>query len=864
MTSAKALLAMIALALSLACGVSLVAKAPLASAGGLPDARAYELVTSIPEESGLDGNPLFYLAAAGSGESVDWESLGSCCGASGGGLNTYQATRGVTGWQTKAIAPLANEPLVGLEELQEAVSWSPDLSRTLFSTAASYAPGNERPSGSGGSDLYLREPSGALKWVSQGPLGSGKGPYPSSFAGATADLGEVAFTTAEPLTANANGLTTQKAARYLYVRNVEHETTSLVDVEDSGKLITPYGASLGDAGPPKEGLFYFGFRGSTTNSISEDGSKLFFQTPPVGMEGIPAGIEPHLYMRDLANETTTPLDDPAANGSARFQGAAADGSLVFFTSDEELDGASAANELYVFNTTSQQIGQVPSMSSIPLAGGAGIFGATAIANDGSRVFFVADDVLTPETNSVGHAAEAGQPNLYLYEVATGETKFIATLAAPDVSTCNPTCAGGEPTGLVEGADIYRDAYTSPDGSVFVFTSSGSLTGEDHTPSTTLTYEAYSGERKIFVGSTAGFLQGRTVAIGIGGQEELDTIDEINGPTEITLSEYGPSFHKGLVEEHPAGAPIVQVNAEIYRYASADGALTCVSCTPPGVLSTQSASLGEVGGGSYAPPGYAPQMSEDGSRIFFDSPDPLVAGASEAVSQRVYEPTNVYEWDEGKVYLIADAADGGAVFNGTTSSGDDVFFTTRNALLPGVVAGFKHVYDARVNGGFATETPVGDPCAEEPCRFYAPTTPFLPAPASASMSDPSVAAGGQAPAKITVRGISAAQRVKLARSGSLVLTVSATAPGEVRATATAMLGGRRARVASAHGALLDAGALELTLRLSQTARLQLLRHGTLVLRIEVRYQRTGTVDVAALTINAAGSKRSSARKEIHHA
>jgi hypothetical protein len=872
---ARALAVEIALGLSLVCSLSI--SAPISTSfGALPDNRAYELVSRVTEPAGEDlfndkapffeANQPFFVATDASGEVVDWESLGTCCEATGGGLNTYQADRGPTGWRSRPVTPVPAQTLTGLEGLQEAVSWNGDLSQTLFSTSASYTPGDGRASGSGGSDLYLRGPTGALTWVSQGPVGSGTGPYPTRVAGASPNLGEIAFTTAESLTTNATGLTGPRSMRYLYVRNVERETTSLVDVDDSGRLLSTYGASLGDAGPPKEGLLWFGFRGSATDAISEDGSKIFFETPPAGTEGLPEGVEPHLYMRDLAGETTIPLDDPASSGSALYQGAAANGSLVFFTSDEGLDGASTANEMYVFNTTASTIGNVPPMTSISVAGGAGISGVTAIANDGSHVYFVADGVLAVNHNSAGSSAVANEPNLYVYDTGSGETTFIATLSSPDITDCKPTCAGGEPTGLLEPADVYRPAYTSSDGSVLVFTSSADLTGQAHTPSTALAQEAAAGEHTIFVASTAGFIQNRIVAIDAGEREELDRIEKIDSPTEMTLSEYGPSLHDGLINGHEAGAPVVQVNSEIYRYAAASGALTCVSCTPPGVLSTQSASLGEVGGGSYAPPGYAPQMSENGSEIFFDSPDPLVAGASEPETARLFEPTNLYEWDEGTVYLIANAADGGAVFHGTTPSGDDVFFTSRSALVPEALAGSEHIYDARVNGGFPAESPSTNPCAEEPCRTFTAATPFLPTLASADLGGSGIMPSEEP--TFTVSPITAAGRTELARRGRIVLTIKATAPGEATASATAKLHGRPTRVGQASVALAGSGKAVLVLRLSRAARIEVARRGALALRIEVRYhgtatERAGTVDLATVAIRASTNRRSSAGTGTHH-
>lgn len=809
-----------------------------AHADSLPDGRAYELVTRINEPGGegvLDGASPFLRAISENGEVVDWESLGVCCGADSGNLDQYQARRGAAGWQSESIGPVPEPPLSGFEELQEIVDESGDLSKAVVSTTASYAPGDRRPKGAGGSDLYLREPLGALEWISQGPSGTGRGAYRTDFAGATPNLSEIAFTTAEPLTANATGLSSQKSARYLYVRDPETGTTSLVDVNNEGKLLGSYGASLGDAGPPSEGLFSFGFSGSSTHAISSDGSKVFFQTPPAGVAGLPE--EPHLYMRDLAT-STTPLDEPTAAGSASYEGASSDGSLVFFTSDEGLGGAPKQKELYEFNTTPTQLGQAPPMTAKAIGGDAGILGVTAISNDGSHVYFVAEGTLAGNTNSAGRLAVSGSPNLYVYDTATGQTTFVTTLARPDVVECRPSCATGEASGLVGSKDVYRPAYTTPDGSVLVFTSSENLTGEAHTPEAIDLFGANAGEHSIAVSDTEGFRTNETIAIGSGANEEEWPIESIQSE-EITINGYQ------FTHEHQAGEPVVAENAEVYRYDDATGKLTCLSCTPAGTLSTQSASLGEAAGGSYAPPGRAAQMSEDGSRIFFDSPDALVPGAGEPNIDDPLEQHNLYEWEEGQLYLIADASEKGASFLGTTASGDDVFFSSRNALVPGAIVGLEHIYDARVDGGFPTEPPSSAPCLEEACREALAPTPFLAQPASAAEGPDEAGAVRSAPT-FAVGAITPAERARLARSGHLELTVKASRPGQVHASASTRMHGRSIRVASASSTLRAPGQLELTLTLDASARAQLTNKGSLALRITVTYSASPTVDVVQIT------------------
>ena len=456
------------------------APAPL-PAGGLPDGRAYELVT---QETGAGGNaegvsgisPGF-LASSTQGSAVDWEGFGGCCGAGSAGLNLFRSVREPGGWHPQALTPKPAEPLTGLAAQQAPMSWTNDLASTIFATPAAYAPDDRRPKSARAEDLYLEQGSGALTWISQGPTGTGSSPVSTEFDGATPSLKKIVFSSAEPLTPNAKGLGSENTPpQYLYLRDVAAETTTLLDVASDGELISEYGAALGNGSWLHEETIPADYTGTTTNAISENGTKVFFEAPPPG-DSIEGASGTHLYMRDLATGTTTHLDEPASSGSAAYQGASADGSLVFFTSNEGLDGAPTTNELYEFNTTSSQIGAAPAMSAIAIGAGKGVVGETAIANDGSTVYFVSDQVLAANTGPLGASAREGEPNLYAYDTESGVTTYLATLAWPDVSACDPTCAKGHPAALVAQPDTARPAYPTPDGSVLAFTSYGDLTGQ---------------------------------------------------------------------------------------------------------------------------------------------------------------------------------------------------------------------------------------------------------------------------------------------------------------------------------------------------------------------------------------------------
>jgi hypothetical protein len=859
--------------------------------------------------------------------------------------------------------------------------------------------------------------------------------------------------------------------------NLPHSHAAGVQI---AQLVGTLGAILGNGSYIGHPFLPADATGTTTNAVSSDGSKVFFESPTPGVTSTSARVEPHLYMRDESDGTTTAVDDPASNGMAHYEGAAQDGSLVFFSSSEALGGepllppgvvynagvGPGDNELYEFNTTDRQIGPAPPMSVVPVSGGnlsfstslaaeaggevstrapesernfvategatsipvvssAGFFpgekihvgnsnrgstgeacprppgsanhtafnviitgasdathlalaeplppgycvyrgvlvtyqgdtsltlhtttgvvpgeileiegervtvesvadathvairghvalthpagapitsvkiqdgsviGVTAISNDGSHVYFVAENILAENLGAQGKQAVVHKPNLYVFDTASGQTTFIAKLASPDVNDCLPSCSQENPytdthpeeseigelnpepshrpgffgiqgngDGLVAEPDVARPTVPTPNGSVLVFDSSGDLTGQDPGPATTLSAEAEIGDRTLAVASTDGFAVGHTITIGTGIGEELAVIESIPDATHLALTETSPAGLTGLIDKHSVGAAVTQLHSELYRYEASNNSLKCISCTPAGVAPTGSATLGAAGGGSYGPPDTAVPMNESGSEVFFQTPDPLVSedvnGGSFANGPfgSTAESMDVYEWHEGKVSLISDGTSPtGAFLDGTTPSGNDVFVTTREQLVSGDSDGYADIYDARVGGGLPQPSGPAKPCTGSGCRQANGASVFFSVPASATvtgtgnLTPPSLVAPS-----FTVGSVSAVQRAASARSGKLPLQVSATAAGKLTAVVFASMHGKSVKVGTASVTLGRAGKRTLTLHLNKTARKALAKQGRLALRIEVSYSGSGTVRVATLTLSRGKASKASA-------
>ncbi len=176
-------------------------------------------------------------------------------------------------------------------------------------------------------------------------------------------------------------------------------------------------------------------------------------------------------------------------------------------------------------------------------------------------------------------------------------------------------------------------------------------------------------------------------------------------------------------------------AQVYRYDSEEGSLSCLSCSPIGTPPSSDASLQGIAEeiGSITPASYwakIPNQTPDGKRAFFQTAEPLAVGDTDNLQ-------DVYEWEEeavgsckeegGCVYLISGghSASPDYLF-AMSSSGDNILFRTADILLPRDAESTLSIYDARVDGGFpeAKEPP---PCEGETCHPLGSAPELAPPP-----------------------------------------------------------------------------------------------------------------------------------------
>jgi hypothetical protein len=170
--------------------------------------------------------------------------------------------------------------------------------------------------------------------------------------------------------------------------------------------------------------------------------------------------------------------------------------------------------------------------------------------------------------------------------------------------------------------------------------------------------------------------------------------------------------------------------EVFEYDASAKKLVCASCNPAGVTPLGSSRLGmSYPLGSTFP---LPRNLSDNGRVFFDSSDVLSPFDSNGSIEDVYEwepdGVGVCARARGCIFLISSGhSTSDSNFLGASTSGDDVFFTTRDRLVAADQDDLMDVYDARVDGGFPELT--APACTGTGCQGVPGTPPIFATPSS---------------------------------------------------------------------------------------------------------------------------------------
>ncbi len=609
--------------------------------------------------------------------------------------NAYRTVRTGAGWRAMPVdAPFSQYPDI------EVRSMSSDFAGSVWFA---------NTSGQSRADVYLDRAGGAVE-----PVGPSAPPGVSenalNLAGASNDLSHAVFIARSPnvgleenqLWPGDTSLGERRPSLYEYsgTGNAEPELvgvknqTSLAGaaqtegkshINEAAELISNCGTEFGSM---PEGQRY--------NAISDSGATVFFTAAACG--GAPAANE--LYAR-LDQEKTVAISEPSLLVPGRV-----------------CTGACAAAE------------------NSPGGRQAGVF--TGASQDGSRVFFTTQQSLVDGDES----GEGAGVDLYEADIEEGAVTRLV-----QASRGGP----GDPT-PGSGAEVQGVARISQDGSRVYFVARGVLTGANGEGA-----RPVGGSRNLYV-----------VTRSCPGGEKpcgapVEQTSFVATLAEADAGDWSPHDSRPVQATAPDGhflvfqstAPLTADQhglteaGQVFEYDAQTERLVRVSRGQAGY---------NADGNSIAYPATIPiqgyqtdgptnrsthlAVSADGSRVFFSSENALTP-------QSLSGTINVYEYRDGQVSLISDgrevAVNGQLATRlvGTDESGEDVFFTTADPLVPQDTDAQVDVYDARIGGGFVS-APTLASCSPGACRGPAGESlaaPFPPASTSVAAEAPGGAPTG---------------------------------------------------------------------------------------------------------------------------
>ena len=374
----------------------------------------------------------------------------------------------------------------------------------------------------------------------------------------------------------------------------------------------------------------------------------------------------------------------------------ADGSVVFFTAPVE--PASAPRQVYASVAGEAVLASkclAGACESQPAPNGALFLVAPS---DGSAVLFYSSGPLTATAPAAG--------GIYRFDVGTKELSFLTEVGAANTGAN----FGGVLAASPDGAYL----YLCENGAGISVYHEGQVTSVAPVPCNASVGEASKSE------PTA--LRAGVEVAGVKGIKQ--------GEPHIT-----PAAGYLFVSTEKIGSYENAGKAEVYLYEPSPAELRCLSCRPDGGAAQGNSFLNKAAAGSGSTPtpissGIPVQnLSVTGERAFFVSEEALVPAD-------VNGAQDVYQWERpdsrdctvasaaysagagGCVSLVSSGRDlNGAVLEGATPSGDDIFFSSYESLVPADTGTELQLYDARVGGGLATQHqgPAATCSDEQGCR-----------------------------------------------------------------------------------------------------------------------------------------------------
>jgi DNA-binding beta-propeller fold protein YncE len=470
----------------------------------------------------------------------------------------------------------------------------------------------------------------------------------------------------------------------------------------------------------------------------------------------------NLYERDTANgelsalTTVTPPNRTPGGGGDSFRGEyigeSTDGSHVFYQANDalvsdvsDIEGADS-NNYNIYELAAGKLNLVnvlPDGDASPDASLGSELDDTsvethnAISADGSRVYWTDDQSEALYLRSYGVSTVAvskGDKATFWGASGDGSEALFAScsqLTSDSTSTCESSLSGAQIEGELYayeaghdrlsdltvdptdpyGAQVEGQVGASDDGSYVYFVALGDLAAG-----------AVRGQPNLYVWHREEISQDGTIRGAIHYIARLaplettsfdpDGSDDNEEVVRRTAEVTPDGRHMAFVSTErltgynntPVEPTLCEVNnvsgpcSEVFEYDAPSETLVCASCNPSGARPSGPSLIPGAENARYQ----QHVLSDDGSRVFFDSLDALD-------SRDVNGEVDVYEYEGGHDYLISGGiSDNRSTFLDADANGDNVFFVTSQQLVPEDEDGAADVYDARVGGGF------GDGVAQLTC------------------------------------------------------------------------------------------------------------------------------------------------------
>jgi hypothetical protein len=441
-------------------------------------------------------------------------------------------------------------------------------------------------------------------------------------------------------------------------------TTSLVSIGSSG------------GNGPSDAFF---------DGVSDDGSRIFFDTDE---SLVPADTDSFIDVYQRSGGVTTLVSTGPAGGNGAFDvtfdGLSRDGLHVFFETDEGLLSGDTDSSTDVYDRS----GGTTTLVSTGPAGGNGAFTPIydGTSYSGDHVFFDTDESLVSgDTDS----------QFDTYDRSGGTTSLVSTGPSGGNGAIPARYQGNSIGGLhvwfetneslVSGdTDTQNDVYDRFGGTT-TQVSTGPTGGNGALPA--FFDGAATDGSHVFVHTAESLVAGDT-------DTKRDVYDRSGGTT--TLLTTGPAGGNGALDAFFAGSSVDGLHV---FFETTESLVAADTDTRQDVYervggTTNRVSTGTAGGNG-AFDAFFDGASLDGTRVFFDTTEPLEASDTDASSD-VYE-----RWIGSTTHITIGPTGGnaalGAFFDGASADGTRAFFNTRESLVSGDTDTTRDVYAATVAG-----------------------------------------------------------------------------------------------------------------------------------------------------------------------